>query len=139
MRAFEPNELLPGLGYRSRVGHHLEGHNFPAGGAPDARAHKPLLRLFRAKEYFVAKKVPLCVRPILERSVGRRVLPRARGDVAMDKDRLEGSAEQAKGKAKEAAGKALGDQKMKTEGKADQVKGKVQNAVGGLKDAIKGE
>jgi uncharacterized protein YjbJ (UPF0337 family) len=57
----------------------------------------------------------------------------------MDKDRVEGSAEQAKGKVKEVAGKALGDEKMKTEGKADQVKGKVQNAVGGLKDAIKGE
>jgi uncharacterized protein YjbJ (UPF0337 family) len=57
----------------------------------------------------------------------------------MDKDRMEGSAEQAKGKVKEVAGKALGDEKMKTEGKADQVKGKVQNAVGGLKDALKGE
>jgi uncharacterized protein YjbJ (UPF0337 family) len=57
----------------------------------------------------------------------------------MDKDRIEGSAEQAKGKVKEVAGKALGDEKLKTDGKADQVKGKVQNAVGGLKDAIKGE
>ena len=57
----------------------------------------------------------------------------------MDKDRIEGSAEQAKGKVKEVAGKVLGDKKMETEGQADQVKGKVQNAVGGLKDAIKGE
>jgi uncharacterized protein YjbJ (UPF0337 family) len=57
----------------------------------------------------------------------------------MDKDRVEGSAEQAKGKVKEVAGKVLGDEKMKTEGKADQVKGKVQNAVGGLKDAIRGK
>jgi uncharacterized protein YjbJ (UPF0337 family) len=57
----------------------------------------------------------------------------------MDKDRMDGSAEQAKGKVKEVAGKALGDEKMKTEGKGDQVKGRVQNAVGGLKDAIKGE
>jgi uncharacterized protein YjbJ (UPF0337 family) len=57
----------------------------------------------------------------------------------MDKDRIEGSAEQAKGKVKEVAGKVLGDEKLKTEGKADQVKGKVQNAVGGLKDALKGE
>ena len=56
----------------------------------------------------------------------------------MDKDRVEGSAEQAKGKVKEVAAKALGDQKLKTEGKADQVKGKVQNAVGGLKDALSG-
>jgi uncharacterized protein YjbJ (UPF0337 family) len=57
----------------------------------------------------------------------------------MDKDRVEGSAQQAKGKVKEVAGKALGDEKMKSEGKADQVKGKVQNAIGGVKDAIKGE
>ena len=57
----------------------------------------------------------------------------------MDKDRIEGSAEQAKGKVKEVAGKALGDEKLKADGKADQVKGKIQNAVGGLKDAVKGE
>ena len=55
----------------------------------------------------------------------------------MDKDRIEGSAEQAKGKIKEVAGKALGDEKLKTEGKADQVKGKVQNAIGGLKDTLR--
>jgi uncharacterized protein YjbJ (UPF0337 family) len=57
----------------------------------------------------------------------------------MDKDRVKGSAEQAKGKVKEVAGKAVGDSKLEAEGKADQVKGKVQNAVGGLKDALKGE
>ena len=57
----------------------------------------------------------------------------------MDKDRVEGSAGQAKGKVKEVAGKVLGDEKMKTEGKADQVKGKVQNAVGGLKDTLRGK
>lgn len=57
----------------------------------------------------------------------------------MDKDRIKGSAEQAKGKVKEVAGKALGDEKMKGEGKADQVKGKLQNAVGGLKDTLRGK
>jgi uncharacterized protein YjbJ (UPF0337 family) len=51
----------------------------------------------------------------------------------MDKDRVEGSAEQAKGKVKEWAGKVTGDQKTQAEGKADQAAGKVQNAVGGLK------
>jgi uncharacterized protein YjbJ (UPF0337 family) len=55
----------------------------------------------------------------------------------MNKDRIEGSASQVKGKIKEAAGKAVGDSKLQTEGVADQVKGKVQNAVGGLKDALK--
>jgi uncharacterized protein YjbJ (UPF0337 family) len=54
----------------------------------------------------------------------------------MDKDRIEGSAQQAKGKVKEVAGKALGDGKLESEGQADQVKGKVRNAIGGLKDAI---
>ena len=57
----------------------------------------------------------------------------------MNKDRIEGSANQAKGKIKEAAGKMVGDSKLQTEGVADQVKGKVQNAVGGFKDAMKGK
>jgi uncharacterized protein YjbJ (UPF0337 family) len=57
----------------------------------------------------------------------------------MDKDRVKGSAEQAKGKVKEVAGKATGDAKLESEGKADQVKGKVQNAVGGIKDAVRGK
>ena len=39
----------------------------------------------------------------------------------MNKDRIEGSAEQAKGKVKEVAGKVTGDAKLETEGKADQV------------------
>ena len=57
----------------------------------------------------------------------------------VDEDRIEGSAEQAKGKVKEWTGKAMGDKKMEGEGKADQVKGKVQNAVGGLKDTLRGK
>jgi uncharacterized protein YjbJ (UPF0337 family) len=57
----------------------------------------------------------------------------------MDKDRIEGSAVQAKGAVKEAAGKALGDKKLETEGKTDKVAGKVQNAVGGLKDSLRGK
>ena len=55
----------------------------------------------------------------------------------MNKDRIEGSAEQAKGKVKEVAGKATGDSKLETEGKADQVSGKIKNTVGGVKDAVK--
>jgi len=55
----------------------------------------------------------------------------------MNKDRIEGSAEQAKGKVKEVAGKVTGDSKLETEGKADQVAGKVKNTIGGLKDTIK--
>jgi uncharacterized protein YjbJ (UPF0337 family) len=57
----------------------------------------------------------------------------------MDKDRIEGSAEQAKGKVKEVAGKVLGDSKLESEGKADQIAGKVRNAVGGMKDTLRGK
>ncbi len=57
----------------------------------------------------------------------------------VDKDRVKGSADQAAGKVKEWAGKAIGDSKTEAEGKADQVKGKVENAIGGLKDAVRGK
>ena len=55
----------------------------------------------------------------------------------MDKDRIQGSVEQAKGRGKEVAGKVTGDAKLETEGKTQQVAGKIQNAVGGFKDAVK--
>jgi uncharacterized protein YjbJ (UPF0337 family) len=57
----------------------------------------------------------------------------------VDKDRIKGSAEQAKGKVKEWAGKATGDTKTETEGKAEQVKGEVQNTVGSIKDTVRGK
>jgi uncharacterized protein YjbJ (UPF0337 family) len=56
----------------------------------------------------------------------------------MDKDRIKGSAEQAKGAVKEAAGKVFGDKKLETEGKTDKAAGKVQNAIGGLKETSHG-
>jgi uncharacterized protein YjbJ (UPF0337 family) len=55
----------------------------------------------------------------------------------MNKDRIQGSAEQAKGKVKEVAGKVTGDAKLESEGKADKAAGKIQNTIGGMKDAIK--
>jgi uncharacterized protein YjbJ (UPF0337 family) len=55
----------------------------------------------------------------------------------MDKDRINGAANQAKGAVKEAAGKVTGDAKLQAEGTADKLKGKAQNAVGGLKDAVR--
>jgi uncharacterized protein YjbJ (UPF0337 family) len=54
--------------------------------------------------------------------------------MTMDKDRIEGTAKQAKGAVKDAAGKITGDSKLQAEGKADKAEGKIQNAVGGLKD-----
>jgi len=56
----------------------------------------------------------------------------------VDKDRIRGSAKQAKGWIKETAGKVLGDKKLRTEGKAEKAAGKVENAVGGIKDTVKG-
>jgi uncharacterized protein YjbJ (UPF0337 family) len=55
----------------------------------------------------------------------------------MDKDRIKGSADQAKGAMKDAAGKVTGDAKLQAEGKADKVKGKIENAVGGAKDSMR--
>jgi uncharacterized protein YjbJ (UPF0337 family) len=57
----------------------------------------------------------------------------------MDKDRIEGSARQAKGAVKETVGKVTGDSKLQGEGKADKAAGKIQNAVGGVKDALRGK
>jgi len=57
----------------------------------------------------------------------------------MDKDRIKGSAQQAKGKVKEFAGKVTGDKKLEGEGKADKIGGKVLNAVGSMKDALRGK
>ena len=55
----------------------------------------------------------------------------------MDKDRIKGMGDQAKGAAKEVAGKILGDSKLQADGKADKAKGKIENAVGGLKDTVR--
>jgi uncharacterized protein YjbJ (UPF0337 family) len=55
----------------------------------------------------------------------------------MDKDRVKGAVDQAKGAAKDAAGRVLGDSKLQAEGKTDKLKGKIENAVGGAKDALR--
>jgi len=57
----------------------------------------------------------------------------------MDKDRIDGAANQAKGAIKEAAGKVTGDTKLQTEGTLDKAKGEVQSAVGGAKDTLRGK
>lgn len=58
-------------------------------------------------------------------------------NVAMDKDRIIGSAKEVKGAVKDAAGKLIGDAKLQAEGKADKAEGKAQNFVGGVKDAVR--
>lgn len=57
----------------------------------------------------------------------------------MDKDRVEGAFEKAKGSVKEVAGKVTGDTKLEAEGKAQKAGGTVQNAVGGVKDTLRGD
>lgn len=55
----------------------------------------------------------------------------------MDKDRVKGTAHQAKGSVKEAVGKVTGDHKMAAEGKGEKTAGKVQNTAGGAKDKVR--
>ena len=55
----------------------------------------------------------------------------------MDKDRVSGAVDQAKGAIKEGIGNLTGDSKMQAEGKADKVAGKVESTVGGAKDTAR--
>lgn len=53
----------------------------------------------------------------------------------MDKDRIKGQAEDAKGKTERQVGAITGDKKTQAKGLAEQAKGKMQNAFGKMKDA----
>jgi len=55
----------------------------------------------------------------------------------MDKDRIEGKAEDIKGRVKRQVGEWTGDTDAQAEGAMDQAKGKVQNAFGKAKDAMR--
>ncbi|MGH2596407.1 MAG: CsbD family protein [Actinomycetota bacterium] len=55
--------------------------------------------------------------------------------MAGERDRTEGTWDNAKGKVKEATGKAVNDRDLEAEGKRDQVKGGVEKASGKVKDA----
>ena len=70
-----------------------------------------------------------------ERSIGVArfiiVTCAATKEIAMDNDRIKGTADQAKGTVKEVVGKAIGDQKMQAEGTVTKLTGKVESAVGG--------
>jgi uncharacterized protein YjbJ (UPF0337 family) len=55
----------------------------------------------------------------------------------MNKDKIMGATDQAKGSVKEVVGKAIGDQKMQAEGKINKLTGKVESAVGGAKDTLR--
>ncbi len=60
------------------------------------------------------------------------------GPLGVDRDRVAGSAKQAKGSLEEGAGKVLGDAKLQAEGRLDQAAGKTQNTAGGIKDTLRG-
>ncbi len=49
-------------------------------------------------------------------------------------DRIEGTIDEIKGRAKSAIGNVTGDDKLKASGEIDQVTGKAKQAVGDLKD-----
>ena len=55
----------------------------------------------------------------------------------MHKDEIKGAGNDAKGKIKEAAGKALGDERLQAEGAGDQAKGNLQKAAGSLKEGVR--
>lgn len=48
-------------------------------------------------------------------------------------DKVEGTGKDLKGKAKEGAGKLVGNDRLRDEGRADQAEGKVQKKVGDIK------
>jgi uncharacterized protein YjbJ (UPF0337 family) len=54
---------------------------------------------------------------------------------AVDKSR--NAAQRAKGKIKETAGKATGNERLRRQGKADQVKGKIKQVGEKVKDALR--
>ncbi len=61
------------------------------------------------------------------------------GSMGVDRNRVAGSAEQAKGSVKEGVGRVLGDTKLQAEGRMDKAEGKAQNTLGGIKDTLRGK
>ena len=55
----------------------------------------------------------------------------------MDKNRVDGLANQVKGAVKEGAGKVMGNEQLEAEGVAEKTGGKVQEGVGKGKDAVR--
>jgi len=55
----------------------------------------------------------------------------------MDKDRIEGKVDKAKGYVKEKAGQIVNDPDLEAEGEAEQVAGEIKDRVGQAKDKIR--
>ena len=64
-------------------------------------------------------------------------LARMEGSKMSAEDKIKNTAETAKGKVKEAAGKGTGNKSLEAEGRADQAKGDLKNAGEKVKDAFK--
>ena len=79
-------------------------------------------------------------KPVVTRSMSAGSGTTASGTTSMgiDRDRVAGSAQQAKGSIKDGVGTVLGDAKLQAEGKLDKAEGKAQNTVGGIKYTLKG-
>jgi uncharacterized protein YjbJ (UPF0337 family) len=55
----------------------------------------------------------------------------------MDKDRIEGKVDKAKGYVKDKAGEILNDPELEAEGEAERVKGEVKEQFGKAKDKVR--
>ena len=55
----------------------------------------------------------------------------------MDKNRIEGNLDKAKGAAKDAAGKILGNDRLRAEGQIDKAKGQIKDVAGKAADAAR--
>jgi uncharacterized protein YjbJ (UPF0337 family) len=55
----------------------------------------------------------------------------------MDKEHVKGAADKASGAAKDAIGKATGNDKLRAEGAVDKAKGALREVAGDVKDAVK--
>lgn len=53
-----------------------------------------------------------------------------------DRDRIEGTIEEAKGRVEQAAGALTDDDRMKAEGMLDEAKGRAQQFLGDIKDKV---
>ena len=55
----------------------------------------------------------------------------------MDKNRIEGAADKAKGSLKDATGKVIGNDRLRAEGQMDKAKGEVKEAAGKAADKVR--
>jgi uncharacterized protein YjbJ (UPF0337 family) len=55
----------------------------------------------------------------------------------MDKNRIEGNVDKAKGSVKDTAGKVLGNDRLRAEGQGDKLKGEIKDAAGKTADAAR--